>query len=129
MNKFLKYWLPVILWAGLIFTLSAIPNLKSDLPSSWDLVLRKIAHATEYAILTMLLYRAFAQHHYTMWFEMIPVFIVGVLYAVSDEIHQLSVLGRHGSLWDVGIDMIGVIAGILLYYFLRKKKKADPEDF
>lgn len=123
MNLFFKYWFPVLLWAGLIFTLSAIPNLKSDLPSGWDMVLRKIAHMAEYTILAMLLLRAFSQTDKMRFYDMIPVFLIAVLYACSDEIHQASVLGRHGSIWDVGIDMIGVCFGIMLYWLVRRKKE------
>jgi hypothetical protein len=50
-------WLPVLVWAGVIFAFSSIPSLNSGL-GSWDYVLRKGAHMTEYAILAVLLVRA-----------------------------------------------------------------------
>ena len=56
-SRALTHWLPVVLWAALIFTLSSIPHLGTDL-GTWDLVLRKCAHMTEYAILAFLLARA-----------------------------------------------------------------------
>ena len=57
LNRFLKLWGPVIVWAALIFALSSIPSLNSGL-GTWDEVLRKCAHVTEYAILGFLLLRA-----------------------------------------------------------------------
>jgi len=57
LNRFLKLWGPVIVWAALIFALSSVPSLNSGL-GTWDEVLRKCAHVTEYAILGFLLLRA-----------------------------------------------------------------------
>ena len=57
----LLLWLPVALWACLIFGLSAIPDLGTGL-GTWDLVLRKVAHFCEYAILGALLLRALARN-------------------------------------------------------------------
>jgi VanZ family protein len=102
----LGLWLPVLFWAGLIFTLSAVPSLDSGL-GTWDLVLRKIAHAAEYAILGALLQRAVRR-------EPLAV-LLGSLYAVTDELHQSFVSGRHGSPLDWLIDTAGVIAGVLLF--------------
>ncbi|MBI4308900.1 MAG: VanZ family protein, partial [Candidatus Omnitrophica bacterium] len=52
-----KLWFPVIVWAGVIFYCSSMPNLKTGLAE--DSILRKMAHVIEYFILTFLLYRAF----------------------------------------------------------------------
>ena len=57
--SFQSRWLPAIAWACLIFALSGVPSLGTDL-GLWDTVLRKLAHATEYAILAVLLTRAAA---------------------------------------------------------------------
>jgi hypothetical protein len=58
LKKTLYYWIPLLLWCYLIFYLSGIPNLKTDL-GTIDFVFRKIAHMTEYAVLFLLSYRAF----------------------------------------------------------------------
>src|SRR6185503_19159517 len=42
-SRLLVLWLPVVLWAGLIFGLSSVPDLGTEL-GTWDLVLRKLAH-------------------------------------------------------------------------------------
>ena len=98
-------WAPVVLWAGVIFGLSAIPSLSSGL-GSWDEVLRKGAHMTEYAILGLLLFRALGRE--------LPALALGIAYAITDEIHQHFVRGRHASPVDVLIDTAGVAIGIFL---------------
>jgi VanZ family protein len=100
-----RRWGPVVAWAALIFALSSIPSLGTGL-GTWDLVLRKIAHATEFAILAALLVRAL---RHTGW-----AVAIGLAYAVSDEIHQSFVSGRQGALRDVGIDAVGVVVGAVL---------------
>lgn len=102
----LSHWLPVAAWATVIFAVSSVPSLDSGL-GTWDLVLRKLAHLAEYAMLGALLVRALGRPT--------PAFLVGVAYAVSDEVHQHFVRGRSGNVVDVGIDAVGVAAGILAY--------------
>jgi len=98
-------WLPVIVWAAVIFTLSSIPHLGTGL-GTWDTVLRKGAHVTEYAIFGLLLLRAVGRE--------LPAFLVGFAYAVNDEIHQAFVRGRHASPFDVAMDAAGLALGLLL---------------
>ena len=101
-----RLWLPVVLWAALIFAFSSVPDLGTGL-GGWDLVLRKIAHAAEYAVLGALLARALRSPAVAV--------LAGVLYAVSDEVHQAFVPGRLGSPVDVAIDAVGVVAGVVLW--------------
>jgi VanZ family protein len=93
----------VLLWAGLIFALSSVPSLGTGL-GTWDLVLRKLAHATEYAVLGFLLLRAVGRE--------VPAVLLGIAYAASDELHQHFVRGRHGAISDVAIDAVGVLIGV-----------------
>jgi hypothetical protein len=102
-SRALNAWLPVIAWAAAIFALSSVPSLSSGL-GTWDFVLRKAAHLTEYAVLGGLLARAVADS---------PALVLGIAYAVTDEVHQTYVAGRAGSLRDVAIDSVGVLAGIV----------------
>ena len=104
-------WLPVVLWAALIFALSSIPHLGTSL-GVWDTILRKGAHVVEYAILGALLLRALGRET--------PAFLLGVAYAITDEFHQHFVAGRHASPVDVAIDSTGVLLGILLLQRARR---------
>jgi VanZ family protein len=103
--RFLKLWGPVIVWAAVIFGLSSIPALSSGL-GTWDQILRKCAHVTEYAILGLLLLRAVGRE--------LPALLIGIAYAASDELHQHFVAGRHGSLVDIVIDAVGLVIGLVL---------------
>ncbi len=111
----LRVWLPVAAWAGLIFALSSIPDLGTGL-GGWDLVLRKLAHAAEYAVLGALLLRATQRAGLA--------FTLGVLYAASDELHQVLVPGRQGAFVDVAIDAVGVVCGVLLWQRARARSLA-----
>ena len=105
-SRVLTHWLPVVLWAGVIFALSSIPHLGTGL-GVWDTVLRKGAHVTEYAILALVLLRAVGREA--------PALALGDLYAASDELHQSFVRGRHASPVDVAIDSVGLLLGLLAW--------------
>ena len=98
-------WLPVVAWAALIFTLSSVPDLGTGL-GGWDLVLRKLAHGAEYAVLGVLLLRAVEHAWASFW--------IAVAYAVTDELHQAFVPGRHASPLDIAVDAAGAAIGIAL---------------
>ena len=97
---------PPLLMMGLIYFLSAQPDLNTGL-GIWDLILRKLAHAAEFGLLWLLWWRALGRRGIA-----VPV-LIAVGYAVTDEIHQTSVHGRHGSPLDVLIDSAGVAVAIL----------------
>jgi VanZ family protein len=111
-SRLLTVWLPVLAWAAVIFTLSSIPSLSTGL-GTWDTVLRKGAHLTEYAILGGLLYRALGREPLAL--------AVGIAYAATDELHQYFVRGRHASPVDVAIDAVGVAVGMLVWLRLRER--------
>lgn len=119
MKKLVKLWAPVIVWAGVIFFFSSIPDLKTEL--EYDFFLRKVAHVSEYFILTFLLHRAFSGSFNinAIRLFMYPA-IFSLLYAISDEIHQYFVLGRNCAFQDVLIDSIGIV---IFYIFMVLKKR------
>ena len=108
MRKFFRLWFPVIAWASLIFYLSGIPHLSSGL--SYDFLLRKAAHVTEYFVLAGLLHRALkgSFHGREMVFLALAAGLT-LLYGVSDEWHQHFVPGRHASIGDILIDAVGIM--------------------
>lgn len=201
MKKIIFTILPV-LWMLLIFTFSAAPaNESSELSLSvghiiadifipefddWsdarqeefaeriDYPVRKCAHASEYAILGVLLMFAFQSYNkdrckksgkndrdnggqngsrnyskiaderinspslMNIKGSIYGSIILGVIYAVSDELHQLFVPGRAGRITDVMIDSLGLMTGILFAYILlllyaekqakSRKKQVKPLD-
>jgi VanZ family protein len=109
-SRSLTHWGPVAVWAAVIFAFSSVPQLSSGL-GTWDLYLRKGAHLTEYAILAVLLARALQR--------VIPAFLLGVLYAITDEVHQSFVRGRHAAPLDVAIDSVGLLIGLTAWLRLK----------
>jgi VanZ family protein len=109
-HRVARLWLPVAAWAALIFVLSSIPSLSTEL-GMWDLVLRKAAHLTEYAILGALLARALGRPAVAS--------ALAVAYAATDELHQHFVPGRAGTVADVAVDAVGVVVGVVLYRGVR----------
>ncbi|MDD5059802.1 MAG: VanZ family protein [Candidatus Omnitrophica bacterium] len=120
MLKQLKLWGPVLIWAGLIFFFSNIPDLESGLKE--DFILRKIAHIFEYFILTLFLFRAF-KGSLAMNLDRLYIYpaALALLYAISDEFHQFFVDGRYCSLNDVMIDSIGIVVFYAMLIFMKGK--------
>jgi VanZ family protein len=114
----LSLWGPVVLWASVIFGFSSIPSLSSGL-GTWDEVLRKGAHLTEYAILAMLLFRALGR--------VVPTLAIGILYAATDELHQAFVHGRHASPFDVAFDACGLALGLLIVLSVQSERARAQE--
>jgi VanZ family protein len=116
-SRALSLWLPVVVWAAVIFAFSSIPSLSTGL-GTWDTILRKAAHMAEYAILGALLLRALGRE--------LPALFFGLAYAITDEIHQHFVEGRHASPIDVAIDGVGVAIGIFLVRLVGTRPASDP---
>lgn len=138
-------WLPALIWMGIIFYLSAQPAQESSELSSvvmhwllgfveslltidasfFHLVVRKGAHLSAYFILAVLMMYAIGSSFYlgkfrSHWIRAGLAFVICVLYAVSDEIHQLFVPGRSGQMSDVGIDAFGALLGIGVYMIVEQ---------
>ncbi|MFH1064898.1 MAG: VanZ family protein [Nanoarchaeota archaeon] len=117
LKGFLYYWLPVMIYAGVIFYLS---SLSQPLPEGGLEFARKdlVLHALEYFILAALLLRAllFSGIRRPYLYSI----VLSALYGVSDEVHQLFVSGRVFSNWDMMADAFG--ACLVLLFLLHKKK-------
>lgn len=98
---------PPLLLMGVIFFFSAQPDLSTGL-GVWDTILRKAAHMAEYGLLWFLWYRALQLR------SPLPAVAITLAYAVSDEVHQSFVQGRHGTPVDVLIDAVGVGIAVAL---------------
>jgi VanZ family protein len=113
--KKLDPWLPPLVLMGVIFFFSAQPNMNSGL--GWiDTVGRKFIHASEYALLCFLWWRALRSKLDGVT-ALAAAWLVTVAYAATDEYHQTFTTGRHGTWVDVAIDAMG--AGIFVLLTLR----------
>lgn len=139
-------WLLVILWMILIFYLSHQPvkqsnNLSKEITkvivetvekivpdkefnlSRFNHLLRKNAHFFSYLILGMLLLNSLKNSGIESYKAIYIALGVSILYAISDEVHQLYVPGRGGQVKDVIIDSLGASLGIIIYKGLYRLKK------
>jgi VanZ family protein len=108
----LEPWLPPLALMAVIFFFSAQPNLSSGL--GWiDHVGRKVVHASEYALLCFLWWRALRTKLDPVT-ALAPAWAIAALYAASDEYHQSFVSGRHATWVDVAIDSMGAAVFALL---------------
>ena len=113
MSRFLRYWMPVCAYAGLIFYLSSQPHPEDDLPSFVLSFSDKALHVVEYAALGGLCYRALRWGTNESWGNLavpLAVFFAS-LYGISDEIHQSFVPFRDSSWLDWVADTIGAAVG------------------
>lgn len=85
-----------------------------------QLLIRKLAHYTVYAIGGFLIMNYMFTINKKCKYQILYSIYLGGFYAITDEIHQLFVPGRSGRILDVLIDTAGVITGIFIYLGLRK---------
>lgn len=136
-------WTAVILWMLFIFYLSAqvaeqsnqlsagitqaimkllgrlAPGIEPDL-NSFNYFVRKNAHFMAYLVLGLLSSNALGKNRPNSLRNALLALLICVLYAISDEVHQLFVPGRGGRATDVLIDSAGALVGIGLYFGVMK---------
>lgn len=111
-------WLLVLLWMGVIFFLSHQPDLPHHPEAILDVIIKKLGHMAEYAVLAALAWWAWRRvGGTTSTRAFLYAFVLAVLYAASDEGHQYLVPGRNPQLLDVGFDVLG--AGLSLLTIRR----------
>ena len=116
MVKMLQRWLPVVLWMWVMWHFSAQPSLMATEVDWLDFVIKKSAHLGEYAILFLLSYRAFGGKNRAAQ----KAFLLGLIYAFSDETHQMFTPGRTALLRDVMVfDGLGLISGWLIIWKVK----------
>ena len=141
-KKYLS-WAAVIFWMAVIFVLSSQAAEQSDRLSisiaenvtkiaekavpKWDIsikklnyIVRKNAHFFSYLILGVLMINALRESGVYGRKAVMIAFLACLLYAISDETHQLFVPGRGGQIKDVLIDSAGAAAGIGVYMICSK---------
>lgn len=121
MKKFLYYWLPVYVYAGLIFYFSSLPVIPSLIIEIYPETL--VWHVIEYTILSILLFRAFINSKNITFREnaIHLAIIIAILYGVTDEIHQHFVPGRDFSHFDIIANSVGSIVILTKNVFIRGK--------
>jgi len=143
LKAFLRYWLPIIIWLALIFIGSTdlmsaehtsriigpflhwlFPTISPITVLRVQFFMRKLAHVSEYAILAVLLYRAFVhtalKGRRALSASLVLLFCAA--YAATDEFHQSFVPSRTASLRDVMIDICGAMLAVILYWSIATRR-------
>ncbi len=81
--------------------------------------IRKLAHFTIYLILGILVYLTAKVLNPSYNRLFLSSLLICIIYACSDEFHQLFIIGRSGELKDVLIDSLGSLIGIYLCNFRK----------
>ena len=138
-----RRYLPLLFWMALIFSASTgelsasntslivrpllvwlFPNISEERIALAHFLVRKAAHFTEYAVLGLLMARAFRgssrEFLKRRWFAISLLLIA--FYALSDEFHQSFVASRTASVFDSMIDTAGGLAALLWYRRRRRKE-------
>ena len=149
MQRFLRYWLPVLIWLGVMFVgstglLSAEqtsrflvpflrwlkPDIATETLAQIHFYVRKLGHIFEYALLAMLLWRAMrggTNLRIRMSFVFAAVWLTCGVFAVSDEFHQSFMPSRTAASSDVLIDICGATIGLVICLMIsRKHATATP---
>jgi VanZ family protein len=144
-SRFIKYWLPVILWMSLTFCASTNlgrventsriirpillwlnPRMSEKTIHKIHFTIRKTAHFAEYCFLALLLWRLV---HFDSAFascrsrDFLAALLLAALYAASDEFHQSFVPGRDASVRDVLLDTCGAGFGLAALWAARRLRR------
>jgi len=136
MRRFLKNWLPVMVWVGVIFLGSTDlmsaehtsrfivpflrwlkPDISAETLASIHFIVRKCTHVGEYAILALLLLRAatlMPNSKRSIAILYVSVWGVCLFVAVTDEFHQMFVASRGASVRDIMVDSSAAVLGLLI---------------
>jgi VanZ family protein len=139
----LFYWLPPIIWMAAIFYFSTdtfsggntgslfykifhaiIPSLTPEQFHPYHLFIRKASHFTEYAILALMLFRAFRAGSSVRWSWRWAIYalVIVAAYALLDEFHQTFTITRGGSIYDSLLDISGGATALLLLWGVRSRR-------
>lgn len=155
-KKFI-FWLPVLIWTGMLFLLSSQTAAESTVlsgdtirallmilkPEYLDMsalqqsqlvagmqhLVRNAAHVLSYFVLAILCMIALRQHHLKTGQQAALTLLLCIGYALTDEMHQLFVAGRAFEFTDLGLDLCGTLTGlaVALIVTVLKRQKAKRQ--
>jgi VanZ family protein len=129
--KKISYFLPALLYYGLVFLLSSQSSFPVQEPfSGFD----KFVHGAEFGGLGLLLAFGFFKSlvEFSLPRNILLIFSSGVGLGVMDEIHQSFIPGRSPDPWDAAVDALGIALGILLYWLIsgmpKRRNRPAPSE-
>ncbi len=143
-NKKVMPWLMLVAWMGFIFIMSNTNGTRSSEQSQWvvdvlrflginlesflaelaTLIVRKLAHFTEYLILYFLFYKVIYMYFGKGKALLISLMFV-FLFSCTDEFHQLFIPGRDGNFKDILIDTSGGMFGLIIICIINKIRDSN----
>ena len=128
LKRLVSLFLPPLTVMGLIFLLSG--QTADPHHPWWQILFRKLAHVTEYFVLTLAWWRALRGLAPDAPLGQLAgaAGCISLLYAATDEFHQTFVGGRHGTPVDVLIDSIGIglVCWLISSQARRRRRTAGP---
>ncbi len=118
--KKILFFTPAVLYYAFIFYLSSRSyDIKIDI-----LFFDKVIHLVEFALLGLLLsFGYFMSFKSSLMVKSVLTFCSGILLGSLDEFHQYFIPRRSVEFFDVFADAIGIIIGLLLYYYFSRTIK------
>ena len=95
-------------------------------PETLGQLVRKGAHVFIYLVLGAFVVDALSYHPLKRKTILISAYLITLVYAISDEIHQYYIPGRSGEARDVLIDMVGATIGIFIMLYLKQRVNEKP---
>ena len=119
----LIFWLPLACWILVIHGLSSTPA--DELPQIAIPHADKLFHLVIYFVFGVLIMRAFDHSFFNVGLAKLAVLaiIITLCCAVADELHQRLVPGRWCDPFDLIADIMGLLAGVLIYAAERKDRR------
>src|SRR5205807_1897818 len=124
--KFLRYHLPAILWVAVVLVLTLLPAAAMPKTPEWELLsFDTFSHICFFSALAVLVVRSFYSHlefrflRYANAVGFAFCLILGILIELLQTVMKQ---GRHGEIRDVVSDLIGIFLGILVFYFLVRRR-------
>lgn len=110
-------WAICLAWMSVIYYFSDVPNsfhVTEHYLGGLNFYFRKWAHVAEYGVLMILVYRAVRSLSRASWLTYATAFCITFFYALLDEHHQSTVVGRSSSIGDVAVDTAGALLALAL---------------
>jgi len=129
---------------GVIFAFSARSDPYASLPPAWgepqisatpvpfgtpaktlastDEIIGRFLHIGEYLMLGFLVIRAVSWNRAIRVGNALLSVGLSILYALSDEFHQIYVPGRAFQVADLLLDLVGILIGVGIYFFINKSQ-------
>jgi VanZ family protein len=126
-SLFLRYWLPVLVYVGLMFAASSVPG--RDIPTLFPYA-DKLEHLTEYALFGLLLGRAFrftvGGQRGRVW--ALSTVALGAFVGGMDELYQRFTPGRFSDVRDWVVDITAITLAVLFTQYVKVHPIGRPRD-